>query len=323
MVSGLGRLAASWILALGLACADRAAGQTLTMGPLAGEPARPDRLRVLPDGAELHAPWGIAFGPQHLPESLFSSTYTGTVWLASPVTVLAKLEAARKAHARVILNLTSTPGSQNPDGSFSLELWKKRVDRFKGINFEPYIANGTLLGHYLMDEPHSAKNWDGQPVPFADIEAAGRYSKQLWLNMTTFVRTHPGFLEGAAFPWVHVDAAWAQYSARRGDARAYVQSNVASARSLRLGLVLGMNVLTGGTSDSGIPGFHEGTWAMSASQVKAWGSILAAEPYACAFSLWKYDKANPAYFERPDIQSAAAEVSRLAANRPQASCRVR
>jgi hypothetical protein len=308
MASGLGRLAASWILALGFAC-DSAAGPALAMGSRAGESARP--------------PGGIAFGPQHLPESLFSSTYTGTVWLASPATVLTRLEAARKARARVILNLSSTKGSQNPDGSFSLELWKKRVDRFKGMNFEPYIADGTLLGHYLMDEPHSAENWNGKRVPFADIEAAGRYSKQIWPNMTTFVRTHPGFLEGAPFPWVHVDAAWAQYSARRGDVRAYVESNVASARSLRLGLVIGMNVLTGGASDSGIPGYHEGKWAMSASQIRAWGSVLAAEPYACAFSMWKYNRANPAYFERPDIQAALAEVSRVAANRHRASCRVR
>jgi hypothetical protein len=245
------------------------------------------------------------------------------VWLASPRTVLAKLEAARRAGAQVMLNLSSTKGSQNPDGSFSLELWKKRVDRFKGLNLEPYIADGTLLGHYVMDEPHSANNWNGKPVPFADIEAAGRYSKQLWPNMTTFVRAHPGFLEGAAFPWVHVDAAWAQYTARRGDAKAYVQSNVASARSLRLGLVVGLNVLTGGTKDGGTPGSREGTWAMSASQIREWGSILAAEPYACAISLWKYDKHDASYFERPDILSAAAEVSRLAANRPRASCRVR
>jgi hypothetical protein len=241
----LGRLVSAWILALGLVSPDRAAGQTLVTAPVARE--------------STHARGGITFGPQHLPERLFSSTYTGTVWLASPRTVLAKLEAARRARAQVILNLSSTKGSQNPDGSFSLELWKKRVDRFKGVNFEPYLADGTLLGHYLMDEPHSANNWNGKPDLFADIEAAGQYSKQLWPNITTFVRSHPGFLEGAPFPWVHVDAAWAQYSARRGDAKAYVQSNVASAQALGLGLVVGLNVLTGGTRDGGTPGVREGT----------------------------------------------------------------
>jgi hypothetical protein len=304
---GVAYLLAAWILAL--AAPETVAGQIMAAAPLA-------------DGSP-RAREGITFGPQHLPEHMFSATYTGTVWLASPRTILAKLDAARRARAQVILNLSSTKGSQNPDGSFSLELWKKRVDRFKDLNFEPYIADGTLLGHYLMDEPHSANNWNGKPVPFADIEASGRYSKQLWPNMTTFVRAHPGFLEGAPFRWAHVDAAWAQYTARRGDAKAYIENNVASARSLGLGLVVGLNVLTGSSKDGGTPGPRAGTWAMSASQIREWGSILAAEPYVCAVSLWKYAKDDPSYFERPDIQAAVADVSRLATNRPRAGCRVR
>jgi hypothetical protein len=84
-----------------------------------------------------------------------------------------------------------------------------------------------------------------------------------------------------------------------------------------------MNLLTGGTSESGIPGYLPRTWAMSASQIRRWGSVLAAEPYACAFSMWKYNKADPAYLERPDIQAALADVSRVATNRARAACQVR
>lgn len=266
---------------------------------------------------------GIPFGPQHLPASRFDSTYTGTVWIVNPSTVMSQLEAARGARARVVLNLSTTKGAQNPDGSFSLELWKRRVDRFKDIDIEAYIAAGTILGHYIMDEPHSARNWNGRPVPFGDIEAAAKYSKELWPSMTTFVRSHPTFLAGAPFRWRYVDAAWAQYSARRGDVKAYVESNVASAKALGFGLVVGLNLLTGGTSESGIPGYHEGKWAMSAGQIRRWGRVLAAEPYACALSMWKYDKSNPAYLERSDIRAAIAEVGEVAANRPRASCRVR
>jgi hypothetical protein len=308
MVSVRGGLTTVFVLALGLILAETAVAETaLSTG-----------VSDLRD-----QPLGIAFGPQHLPQNLFGPVYTGTVRIASPRNVVSILEAARGTRTRVILNLSTTPGSRNPDGSFSIERWKARVDRFTRINFEPYIADGTLLGHYLMDEPHSPKNWNGKPVPFSDIEAAARYSKARWPNMTTFVRTHPEFLAGAPFTWVYVDAAWAQYSARRGDVRTYLEENVASAKSLGLGLVVGMNLLTGGSSESGIRGYHEGTWAMSASQIRAWGSILAAEPYACALSMWKYDKDNPAYLDRPDVQAAMAEVSQIATNRPRASCRVR
>jgi hypothetical protein len=278
-------------------------------------------VAALPAGPQA-AGVGIPFGPQHLPPGSLDATYTGTMWIVQPSTVISQLDAARRARARVILNLSTTKGSQAPDGSFSLELWKQRIDRFRDINFESYIADGTLLGHYVMDEPHSATNWNGRAVPFADIEAAARYSKMLWPSMTTFVRTHPEFLEGASFRWSHVDAAWAQYTARRGDAGIYLKRQVATARSLGLGLVVGLNLLNGGTAESGIPGFHKGKWAMSAGQIRSLGRVLAAEPYACAFSMWKYDRADPSYLQRADIKAALAEVAKIAANRPRTSCRV-
>ena len=140
--------------------------------------------------------------------------------------------------------------------------------------------------------------------------------------MTTFVRTHPEFLEGAPFRWVSVDAAWAQYTARRGDAAAYLKRQVETARRLGLGLVVGLNLLNGGTAESGIPGFHKGKWAMSPGQIRSLGAVLAAEPYACAFSMWKYDKADPSYLQRPDIKAALADVAKVAADRAGMSCRV-
>jgi hypothetical protein len=287
------------------------------MPAAASGPATASPVRLVPERQ------GIPFGPQHLPPPLFDGVYTGTVWIASPSTVIAQLNAARRAGARVMLNLSTTKGSQNADGTFSLALWRQRVDRFNGIDVDPYVADGTLLGHYVIDEPHSKPNWGGRPVPFADVEAAARYSKELWPRMTTFVRSHPEFLEGAPFRWQHVDAAWAQYSARRGDVTAYLERSVASAKRLGLGLVVGLNLLTGGTAESGIAGYHPGKWAMSASQIRALGRVLAAEPYACAFSMWKYDKTDASYLERGDIKTAIAEIGRVAADRPATSCRVR
>jgi hypothetical protein len=266
---------------------------------------------------------GIPFGPQHLPAQLLDSTYTGSMWIASPVTVMAQLEAARQAGARVMLNMSTTAGSQAADGSFSLELWKGRINRFRDMNFESYILDGTILGHYVMDEPQSASNWGGNPVPFADIEAAAKYSKKLWPNMTTFIRTHPEFLEGAPFRWKYVDAAWVQYTARRGDAAEYLALQVASAQRLGLGLVVGLNLLDGGTGESGIPGTAPGKWAMSADEIRSFGRPLASEPYACAFSMWKYDKNDPSYLERDDIKAALVEIGEIAATRPAMSCRVR
>ena len=57
---------------------------------------------------------------------------------------------------------------QNPDSSFSLALWKQEVARYVGIDFSSYVADGTLIGHSLIDEPEDPTNWGGQAVPFAE-----------------------------------------------------------------------------------------------------------------------------------------------------------
>jgi hypothetical protein len=84
---------------------------------------------------------------------------------------------------------------------------------------------------------------------------------------------------------------------------------------------VGLNILDGGDGSSGWKANRSKYWAMSASEVLRYGSLLVEEPSACALLLWKYDREDRTYFARPDIQAALAEVGRLAADRPTAECR--
>lgn len=281
-------------------------------------PALPQAPRETPP-----AP-AILYGPFHLPDNGFGPPFTATLRNGNnPKEVLRFLDEARAAHIHVILNMfVNRKHITNPDGSFNLERWKDRVDRFRNAGLEPYIADGTLVGNYLLDEPHAPKNWNGRPVPFADIEAAAAYSKSIWPTLPTFVRTHPGFLKSAPFQWKALDAAWAQYSVKKGDIARYAQGNVRAAKALGLGLVFGLNVLDGGGGESGKSGYTVSRWAMSPDEVRRFGSVLAAEPYACGFFFWKYDKDDASYFADPGVQGALADVARVAANRSPAPCRV-
>jgi hypothetical protein len=81
-----------------------------------------------------------------------------------------------------------------------------------------------------------------------------------------------------------------------------------------------MNVLNGGTSASGIAGTQQGKYAMSATQLRTWGSALVAESRACGFVLQRYEER---YFGRSDVSGALAELGRKAAARQAPSCRVR
>ena len=267
---------------------------------------------------------GIPFGMFHLAITEFKPPFTGLVLNGrDPREVLSVLEAARGARMQVFLNMFVSPRTiKAPDGSFDLDRWKDRINRFTSVDLEPYIEDGTLVGHYLLDEPQTSRKWNGKQVPYADLEAAAEYSKRLWPRLVTLVRADPVFLGKAPIRWIHLDAAWAQYASRRGKVEPYVARQVAAARKAGLGLVLGLNVLDGGDGTSRWKGTKSKYWAMSPTEVGRYGSVLASEPYACALLLWKYDAEDTAYFAHPAIQAALGELGRLATHRPTRSCQV-
>jgi len=186
-------------------------------------------------------------------------------------------------------------------------MWKARVDRYAAIDFSSYIADGTIIGHYLIDEPQCSSCWGGEPVSRDTLEAMAQYSKQYWPTMTTIVRAAPTWLAGYPGQYVYLDAGWAQYTLLQGDINSYLADNVAAAKSKGLGLVVGLNVLKGGANLT----------SLTASQVKTFGSVLLGSPYPCAFISWQY---NADYFSRSDIKSALDFLSKKAKRHAASSC---
>jgi hypothetical protein len=236
----------------------------------------------------------------------------------TPETILAELSGARARGARLILKLVRGDRQLlNPDGTFSLDIWKRMVLAFQNVDFSEYIEDGTVVGHYLIDEPHLTRRWAGG-IPQTTVEEMARFSKQLWPGMTTMVRVLPSWLAEAPVTYTHLDTGWIQYHSRRGDPIPWLSAEVAIARRLGLGVVVSMNALDGGTSASGIPGYSEDQFAMSAAELRQFGTAMLSDSYGCAFLLWMY---TPDYYGRPDIQSAIADLSRLAKAHPPTSCR--
>ncbi|MFL5401899.1 MAG: hypothetical protein ACJ8BF_03695 [Gemmatimonadales bacterium] len=179
--------------------------------------------------------YGIAFGPTAIPPALYGSRYTGTKLSASPTTLLANLEAARRTNTRVLLNFTGHESRISDVHGFSMTKWKNRVDRFRGIDFSSYIADGTIIGHIVMDEPQDRNNWNGTTVSPAEVEEMARYSKQIWPSLPTIVRAFPAYLQG--YHYQYLDAAWAQYLEKFGDLNAFLSTNVRDAKASGLALV--------------------------------------------------------------------------------------
>jgi hypothetical protein len=265
---------------------------------------------------------GIPFGTYSMPTAYLNSVHTGSVMagLVSPTNIVTVLTETRNKGGRLVVKLSK--GRQhfvtNPDGTFSLTKWKALVDQYRNIDLAPFIADGTILGHFLIDEPHRTTRWGGQVIPQATVEEMAAYSKQIWPTMPTLVRVVPSWLAAAPVTYTHLDAGWLQYTSDKGDVTALVTAEVAVAKSKGLGLVVGMNVLDGGDGSSRIAGWSQGKYAMSATEIRSYGTVLLDQSYACGFYMWSHDTE---YYSRTDIMAAMAELSAKAGVHAKTSCR--
>jgi hypothetical protein len=251
---------------------------------------------------------GIPFGTFAQPTSAFGDIYNGAMRNIYPEVLRAELAAIKSRGGRVVLMFAGNERTyKDAQGHFSLSMWKSRVDRFKGVDISSFISDGTVIGHYLIDEPNDPFNWNGEPVSGATLEEMARYSKSLWPAMTTIVRTEPGHLAKWGGTYHHLDAAWAQYAQRKGDVAAFMARNVADAKSQGLGLIVGLNILMGTLNKT----------PLSASQIESWGSTMLADPYPCAFISWKYDER---LVSRSDVKAAMSRLSQKAQAHASRNC---
>jgi hypothetical protein len=258
---------------------------------------------------------GMPFGLFAIPTSELGSDYNGKVvnarvWLPTstrPTNImLAELEAIKSRGGKVILDLGGNHRYYLDDkGRFSLTKWKQRIDVFKPIRFSSYITDGTIIAHYVIDEPNDASNWGGIPVPPATVEEMAKYSKQLWPNMPTVARAESSYLAQWAGTYQYLDAAWAQYVTRKGDPGDFINRNVADAKRTGLALITGLNIRKG---DFGEP--------MTPSLIKSAGSTLLSSSYPCAFLSWKYDDE----YLSPGVRDALRYLRLKALNRTHKSC---
>jgi len=261
---------------------------------------------------------GVPFGPSGLPMSQMAS-FSGALRSANASTAAATASTARQAGTRVILRLAGTDVA-NRDGTFSLTKWKAALARYAVGGLSSYVSDGTIAGHLLVQNPQSAEAWGGQKISYTTLEEMARYSRQLWPALPTIVQAPTSWLAAKSTPWQYVDASLVTYSGSAGDAGAWVASQASEAGRARLGLLVGMNVLNGGTSASRISGTVKGKFAMSASQLQSWGSALVSQSRVCGLVLSRYDAD---YFGRSDVKSALTTVAGKAKAHAATSCRVR
>jgi hypothetical protein len=251
---------------------------------------------------------GVPMGLFAMPTSEFGSRYNGAMRNIGTYQLVSELSAIRSRGGKVILMMAGAqPYYKNADGSFSLSKWKARVDRYRKLNIGSYISDGTIVGHYLIDEPFDPANWAGHPISGSTLEEMAKYSKSIWPSMKTIVRAEPYEIKWSG-TYHALDAAWAQYLARKGDVSDYLQKNVSAAKQMGLGLVVGLNIPKGGVPN--------GTW-MTPQEVERFGTAMLSSGYACAFISWQYGSSN---LQTAAMRDAMSAVRRKAENVPSRSC---
>jgi hypothetical protein len=285
---------------------DQTAGGDAPLGDAAGE------VEIMtvgePELASASFAGGIPIGLHAQPVSLFNGTYNGSLNMIFPQYLLTTLAAIKARGGRVFLNMSA--GRQtftNSDGTFNLGKWKAQIDKYRNINFESYIRDGTIIGHYMIDEPHHQTKYGGKPISPSTLEEMAQYSKARYPGMATVARTWPEYLERGG-PYRYLDAAWAAYAYRFGPVDDFIAKNVASAKRQGLGLVVGLHVSQGSPSKG----------RMTASQIRDWGTVLLRNTYPCAFISWKYESD---YLRANGIDDAFRYLRNMAENRSTTSCR--
>jgi hypothetical protein len=265
---------------------------------------------------------GIVFGVHNMAKEYLSSVLTGTAQggAIDQRNILSLLSYARSKGARVVMKMSMGRDMfiKNADGTFSFTKWKALVDRFRSVDLAPYVADGTILGHYLIDEPSRAERWGGKIISPTQIEAMAKYSKSIWRTLPTLARVVPSWLAKSPITYTYLDAGWFQYAARMGSPTPIVAAEVAAAKLKGLGLVASMNVLDGGNGSSGLRGYSTGKWKMSATEVRNYGTALLNQSYVCGFFTWTWDAT---YYGRSDVKSAMSALSSKAKAHARTSCR--
>jgi hypothetical protein len=239
-----------------------------------------------------------------------------------------EMSALKAGRAKMILNQGGyakfkTNGLYDPVKYYNwVQSLKPYVDSWK-----PYLADGTLMGTQVIDD-RGPTNWGGTGITNAQIDEMAKWWKQLVPGLATFVAG--GYADDLAITghaFAYLDGSISQYNARyMGDVTAWRDKSLAAARTAKTSIILSLNVLAGGKIVTGCYQYTSGdpavagTCAMTPTEIRTYGAVLAAADGACGLASWK---TTAEYQARPGVTEALKYVADLAAKRPGLNCRVR
>ena len=231
------------------------------------------------------------------------------------------LPAAKAAGMKLSLRMTGGHSHYTTDGDFDLAKWKDRLTRWADSGVQPFIDDGTLALHMVLDD---ISNWSGRDPTGNELDEMARHSKELLPGLVTYVRKDASKIPvPTSGRFTYLDAAGCQYTHYRGDIRQWAPTQIEAADDLNLGIIFGLGIVHGGSGESGQP-TYSGWWAMSPNEIRGWGTQLLSYHVAGAFLSWEFDAyetwpdgtTSAVYFSQPAHRLALTDLSVLANHHP-------
>jgi hypothetical protein len=290
------------------------------------------------------ATYGIPFGPWAAWKGTTilkanTEVFTASIGGVSRDSILARIDAARTK--RVKLFLAMTGGSHdnylstiNGVYQFDMAKWKAKMNTFNTTAIKTAVAaavaDGTIIGNSVMDEPNAAGTGDGNTwgpagtMTKARVDSLCGYVKSIFPTLPTgVVHRYDVFEPTKAYRTC--DFIVSQYATRLGSVTAYRDGGLAMAQRDGIAIAFSMNIINGGIQD------RDGTWdctgtgglgtyspncRMTAQELKDYGLVLG--PAGCGFTLWQYDSD---FMSRSDNQQSFKDLAGRLATAPAKACR--
>jgi hypothetical protein len=279
---------------------------------------------------------GIPFGPSGMTGgSMEVVPFTMTLRGVTPASIVATLREARSVRTRLILNMTGGKHEKYmTDGAFDYAKWVAAMDLYKSDAIRDAIAqavaDGTIVGNSVMDEPHVSGGGDGNTwgpegtMTKARVDQMCAYVKNIFPTLPTGVAHRHDVFEPTKSYRV-CDFIIAQYSSRLGSVTQFRDAGLALARRDGHAIVFGMNILNGGTQDkdgvydctgTGGMGTYEPNCRMTPTQIREVGLTLG--PAGCGLTMWRYDET---FIQKVENQRAFSDIGTRLSSLPGKACR--
>jgi hypothetical protein len=283
-----------------------------------------------------YGPYGAWSGAATLKTSMTS--FTSSIGSVTANALVSRISEARKSRVTLLTAMTGGHDPYMTDGVFDMAKWKAVMNTYNTPTIRQAVAeavaDGTLIGNSVMDEPYVSGYGDGNTwgpkgtMTKARVDEMCRYVKAIFPTLPVgVVHEHNMFEPEKSYSVCEFIVS--QYAHRHGDVRKFRDDALALGRRDGIAIAFSMNIMNGG-----IQAARDGRWAcdpnltagrgtydpncrMTPQQVRDWGIILGEA--GCALMMWRYDDT---FMAKAENQAAFGDVAKRLATVPRRACKM-